>query len=401
VNPRIYQQSHRAKNVADIIVIGLGAVGSAVAHHAAKAGATVIGMDRFHPPHRHGSSHGATRITRLAIGEGHELVPVVQRSHALWRTLEAETGDALMHTTGGLIIASPSSDGRPYHGNTGFFEQTVRAAERLGIHHELLSADEIRHRFPAFTPVDGDRGYWERDAGILDPERCVAAQLKAAASRGADLRYDTTVHRIESAPDGSGAIVVTDSDTFHAAQVVLATGAWLPSMIPPEHRGRFAVQRQVLHWFHTDTPALYARDRCPVFIWMHGESGSAFYGFPMGDGYDGVKTATEQMEHATTPDAVDRVVSPEETTRTYRDHISGRLRGISAHTVHDATCLYTSTPDGRFVIDRHPRWPSVTIVSACSGHGFKHSAAIGEAVAQSVLGIEAVIDLSPFATLCV
>jgi len=105
------------------------------------------------------------------------------------------------------------------------------------------------------------------------------------------------------------------------------------------------------------------------------------------------------MEYATTPDAVDRAVSLEETSQTYQDHICGRLRGISAHTVHDATCLYTSTPDGRFVIDRHPDSPAVTIVSACSGHGFKHSAAIGEAVAQGALGIEAAIDLSPLATL--
>jgi sarcosine oxidase len=139
--------------------------------------------------------------------------------------------------------------------------------------------------------------------------------------------------------------------------------------------------------------------RCPVFIWMHGEDGAAFYGFPKADGYDGVKTATEQAEHATTPDTVDRVVTKEETALTYERHIRGRLRGVTPRSVHDATCLYTSTSDGRFVIDRHPEHRAVTIVSACSGHGFKHSAAIGEAVADGVLGRVPRVDLSPFATL--
>ena len=386
-------------DVADVAVVGLGAVGSAVAHHLAAAGAKVVGIDRFRPPHAHGSSHGATRITRLAIGEGDEFVPIVQRSHALWRALEAETGETLMITTGGLVIASAASDRRPYHGQAGFFEQTVGAAERFGIVHERLDADEVRHRFPAFAPADDERGYWERDAGILLPERCVAGQLQAAARHGADLRYDTVVHGIENEAGASGATVVTDAGRFAAAHVVVATGAWLPAMLPMAQRARFAVQRQVLHWFATDAPDLYVPDRCPVFIWMHGEDGAAFYGFPKADGYAGVKIATEQAERSTTPEAVARVVTKEETALTYDTHVRGRLRGVSSRSVHDATCLYTSTADGRFVIDRHPELACVTVVSACSGHGFKHSAAIGEAVADGVLGRVPRVDLAPFATL--
>ena len=387
-----------AAAVADVAVVGLGAVGSAVARHLAEGGARVIGVDRFRPPHEHGSSHGATRITRLAIGEGDDYVPIAQRAHVLWRELEARTGESLMATTGGLVIASAASDARPYHGQAGFFEQTVGAAERFGIAHERLDAAEIRRRFPAFVAADDERGYWERDAGILFPERCVAMQLQEAAAHGAELRYGVAVHHILEPRGAGGATLVTDQGAIAAAHVVVATGAWLPAMLPPAERARFAVQRQVLHWFATDALALYERRRCPVFIWMHGTEGASFYGFPTGDAYEGVKVATEQAEHATTPAAVQRAVTAEETALTFETHVRGRLRGVLARSVHDATCLYTSTADGRFVIDRHPELANVTVVSACSGHGFKHSAAVGEAVAEGLLGRPPRVDLSTFAT---
>jgi len=385
--------------IADVIVVGLGAVGSAVAHHLAAGGARVIGLDRFAPPHDQGSSHGATRITRLAIGEGEEYGPIVQRSHTLWRTLEAETGETLMTTTGGLLIASAASDRRAYHGKAGFFDRTVAAAARFGIAHERLDAAEIRHRFPALVPRDDERGYWERDAGILDPERCVAAQLQAARSRGADLRYGSVVERIERLPGSAGVMVITNVGRLSAAQVVIAAGPWLPTLLPAAQATRFTVQRQVLHWFAADEPALFAPGLCPVFIWIHGSDGASFYGFPKADGFDGVKVATEQTEHATTADSIDRVVTGEETALTFETHIRGRLRSVAPRSVHDATCLYTTTADGRFVVDRHPEWSNVTVVSACSGHGFKHSAALGEAVADSVLGKAPRVDLSSFATL--
>jgi len=388
-----------AGRAADVAVVGLGAVGSAVARHLAEGGARVIGLDRFRPPHEQGSSHGASRITRLAIGEGDAFVPIVQRSHALWRELESRTGESLMATTGGLVIASAASDARPYHGQAGFFEQTVGAAERFGIVHERLSADEIRRRFPAFMPRDDERGYWERDAGILFPERCVRAQLLQAAAHGADLRYRVKVSEIVAPQEGGGATLITDAGTIAAAHVVVATGAWLPAMLPVASAARFAVQRQVLHWFATDAPVLYEVGRCPVFIWMHGAEGQAFYGFPKANAHEGVKVATEQAEHATTPEAMQRSVSAEETALTFDTHVRGRLRGLSARSMHDATCLYTSTADGRFVIDRHPTLANVTVVSACSGHGFKHAAAVGEAVADGLLGRVPRVDLSMFATL--
>jgi sarcosine oxidase len=234
---------------------------------------------------------------------------------------------------------------------------------------------------------------------VLRPERCVAAQLQAARSRGADLRYGHVVERIDAVAGAGGATVFTNQGRLSAAHVVIAAGAWLPTLVAAPEAARFAVQRQVLHWFAADEPALFAPGACPVFIWIHGAAGASFYGFPMVDGHDGVKVATEQTERRTTADAIDRVVTAEETAHTFETHVRGRLRGVTPRRVHDATCLYTTTADGRFVIDRHPQWPDVTVVSACSGHGFKHSAAVGEAVADGLLGRTPRVDLSSFATL--
>jgi sarcosine oxidase len=184
---------------------------------------------------------------------------------------------------------------------------------------------------------------------------------------------------------------------------VLCTGAWLPGQVgAPLAAPRLRVLRQVLHWFATEQPGWYDPARCPVFIWLHGPRvEDAMYGFPLGDGQPGVKVATEQVVHETDPDAVDRGIAPAEVKAMFEQHLQGRLRGLLPRTVHGATCLYTMAADGRFVVDRHPRLDAVTIVSPCSGHGFKHSAGLGEAIAQRLLGETPFASLAPFALGCV
>ena len=380
--------------LADVVVVGLGAAGSAVLRHLARGGATVVGIDRHRPPHDKGSSHGGSRITRLAIGEGHAYVPLVQRSHVLWRELEVETGARLMETTGGLVIGAPAAEGAHFHGRPGFFERTLAAAERFDIAHERLDAAALERRWPALRPRGDERGYFEPEAGVLKPEACVEAQLESAARAGAVLRFDEAVQRLE--PLGTAAVrIVTDRATFEAAQVVLACGAWLPSLLSPDDVMPFRIQRQVMHWFATNTPELYRPGRFPVFIWMHG-AGAAFYGMPMVDGRDGVKVATEQDATTTTAETVERRVDASEVATVYDEHVRGRLVGVMPRSVHAATCLYTTLPEGRFLVDRHPALERVTVLSACSGHGFKHTAALGEAVADGLLGRERRVDLAPF-----
>jgi sarcosine oxidase len=190
-----------ARFVADVIVIGLGAFGSAVACQLARRGAAVIGIDRFHPPHDLGSSHGATRITRLAVGEGAQYVPFVQRSHQIWRVLESELGQPLHLRTGGLIMGS--GDGRAvHHGRPDFVQQTIDVAQRCGIAHEVLRAADIRDRYPQFLVRGDELAYCERDAGVLLPERCVAAQIESARAHGATLRLNEPVLSIRGAAGG-------------------------------------------------------------------------------------------------------------------------------------------------------------------------------------------------------
>jgi sarcosine oxidase len=178
---------------------------------------------------------------------------------------------------------------------------------------------------------------------------------------------------------------------------VLAAGAWLPGMLPASAADGYAVQRQALHWFRSAQPAWHAPDAMPPFVWMHGRAGEAFYGFPMIDDAAGVKLATEQSVCTTDPDDVERRVDAAESAALFESHVRGRLRGIDAATVRTAACLYTCRAEGRFLVDRHPSLEHATVVSACSGHGFKHSAALGEAVADRLAGRTPRVDLAPFA----
>ena len=381
--------------VSDTIVCGLGAFGSAALWQLAKRGAKVVGIDRLSPPHAMGSSRGETRITRLAIGEGEWYTPIVMRSHEIWREIERETGERLFEQTGMLVISSPARLATTHVEN--FFENTVLAAERFGIPHEMLDAATIRERFPQFRVRDNEVGYFEPGAGFLRPEACIRAQLALAERHGAEIRRDEAVRGFWS--EGGVVHLVTDRGEITARQLLLCAGAWLPRFLEPSLAGLFTVSRQTLHWFAVDAPIeRYAPPRFPVWIWELQESRHVIYGFPAIDGpHGGAKIATEEYEVTTTPESANRDVSEEESRAMYESLVAPYLPELGPRRVKAASCLYTVTPDFHFVIDRHPRVPEATIVSPCSGHGFKHSAAIGEALADIATGAHPRIDLSPFA----
>lgn len=378
----------------DVAVIGLGAMGSATLWHLAKAGVRVIGIDRHAPPHSHGSTHGETRITRCAIGEGEALVPLALRSHQLWRELEAETGADLLQQTGSLIIGRPDDKvHRP--GRTGFLDRSIAAARRFNIAHEVLSAAEIGHRFPNFRPQDGEVGYFEPGGGYLRAEACVAANLQLAQRHGATIMVDTRVDTL--AADSGGVTLGTAAGTIRAGKVAVTAGAWAAALLGAPFTPLLQPTRQVMHWFEVEPDHIETWQRSPVFMWPHGtDQDGFFYGFPSLDGAT-MKTADEFYGAASDPDAIDRVVPGEDSARMYRSHLADRLVGVSARAAKTATCIYTATPDSGFVIDWHPRLANVLAVSPCSGHGFKHSAAIGEVVSATLMGQESTLDLSPFA----
>jgi sarcosine oxidase len=383
----------------DAIVVGLGAAGSATLYQLARRGARVLGIDRFAPPHAFGSSTGETRITRIAVGEGEVYAPLAARSHELWRAIEAETGAELLTVTGALILGSRGSAAR-HHGVADFVGRTIECARRFGTPHEVLEAAAIAERFPQLGLRGDEVACLEPGAGFVRPERSIAAQLELARRHGASVATGTPVLGLDAAGNGDAVEVRTAEARLLAGQAVVTAGAWLPQLLDPVLAAPFRVYRQVQYWF--DVAAVHDRfrpDRFPVFIWMFGDGEhDYFYGFPAIDGpAGGIKLATEQYALAVEPDTVDRTVGEAEARAMFARCVAGRLRGVEGRMVRAKACLYTATPDRGFVVDRHPGLPRVLVASACSGHGFKHSAALGEAIAEQVLDGGSRIDLAPFA----
>lgn len=377
----------------DVAVVGLGAAGAATLYQLARRGVSVVGIDRFSPPHVYGSTHGDTRITREAIGEGESYTPLVRRSHAIWRELEADTGQDLLTQCGGLIIEAAGGGAAGHHRHE-FLASTIACANRYGIKHELLSAADVAGRFPQFAPDGDESAYYEPTAGFVRPERCVDAQLTVAARLGAEIHRDERVLAVE--PSGSGVRVRTDRGVHDAARLVLAVGPWVRDFVQPEQLRLFNVYRQVLAWFELEPAAVdHTPGAMPVFIWGLND-GSAFYGLPSIDSTREIKVATEELDNPTGADEASLDVDPAEPQALHDSLIRARLPGVSARCVRAARCLYTVTPDANFVIDDYPELPGVLLVSPCSGHGFKHSAGLGEAIAQRITTGTSEADLSPF-----
>ena len=351
-------------------------MGSAAAYHLAKRGARVLGLDRFRPPHVFGSSHGQTRIIREAYFEHPAYVPLVQRAYVLWEELAREAGTQLFMQTGGLMI------GRP--------ESAVVAGARLSaethrLPFEALSAAEIHQRFPALRPADDMIGILEPRAGILFPEKCIAAHLDNAA--GAQLNYHEQV--LGWRPQGRDLQVVTPRNTYACSRLVLSVGSWLKRLVPALP---LVVERQILFWFGSSDPGLFRPHRCPIHLWEH-SPGKYFYGFP--DLGNGVKVAGHHEGEITDPDKINRAVSPQE-IKDMQQLVLPFLPTLTGPCLESVVCMYTNTPDAHFLIDHHPSHPQVLLVSPCSGHGFKFSAAIGEVVADLVLDRPSRLDLSLF-----
>ena len=344
----------------------------------------MLGFDRFRPPHSMGSSHGGSRMIREAYYQGSLYVPLVQAAYESWRELERRTGQPLMHPTGGLMIGPPG--GRVFAG-------CLESARDHALPYEVLSPVDVRDRFPAFRMVDGTLAVFEPTAGILDLDACLRTSLEIAQEHGARLRYDEPVESWIAA--GSGVRIVTARGEYRARRLILAAGAWTDGVsggfpLPLE------VERTVQFWFEPASSEGAARlaPPSPVWVWEI-EDGDEWYGFPLAGGT--VKAGIHlQAGRTTTADGVDRVVSEGE--KTAMAGLLGRfLPDADGPCVGADVCLYTSTPDRRFVIDRHPRHPEVALFTGGSGHAFKFARVLGEILADLATDRAPRFDLSPFA----
>jgi sarcosine oxidase len=376
----------------DVAVVGLGAYGASALMHLAQSGIRVVGIDQFSPPHEMGSSHGETRITRESIAEGAQYIECVQRSHVLWRMIESEAGVDILRQCGGIIIdINPTS---VFHGVQGFARTSGELAKQYGITHELLSGREAKARFPGFAIGDGAVVYFEPGAGFVRPEVAIEAQLRLAQKSGAVVQTEMEVCELQRVP-GGGVRIIATSGTFEVGACLLTAGAWVKKFLPVKQSSIFTVTRQVLHWMPIQSGA-YNLGSSPIFIWDAGDGTDGHvYGFPSLDGVT-IKVATEVSSEDQSPDTVVRSVSPEEQMRFFNDYIARTLSYVSGPPSRSKVCLYTVVPESRFVVEQHPEISEVLVASCCSGHGFKHSAAIGEALAARLRGKHAKIDLSTF-----
>lgn len=365
----------------DVAVIGLGAVGSATLYQLSKTGAKVIGLDRFAPPHTLGSSHGETRITRLAVGEGEEYVALAKRSHEIWAELESITGEIIRTRTGGLLIDSGENPWAK-HGSEGFWERTVRFATNQQIEHRIPDLEEIATSFPAFQIPASGKIYQEKEAGFLKPELAIEIQLDLARKNGAEQRNDSPVQAIREKNDGYE--IILQNETLWVKKVVLTAGGWIKDFVSSEEKKKFKICRQVLHWLEIE-PGFTDWKAYPVWMWGFGGASEDFiYGFPSLDGVS-VKMASESFLDIGHPDLIDREVSEEEQQEFWKTKVQGKIKGLKNNFLKSTVCFYTVTEDAKFVIEPSNGREDFLWVSACSGHGFKHSAALGEVLANRIL----------------
>ena len=383
-----------SSNHYDLIVIGLGAMGSAALYQASKRGLRALGIDRFDPPHNMGSSHGETRITRQSIGEGEMYMPFIRRSDEIWRELESISGRKLFLQSGGLIIA-PQHEAARFHARGDFVELSARIAQNYGIAHEVLDADTVNERFPLLMLRPVDRAYYEPGAGVLRPELCIQTQLELALQGGCAIRRKETVNDFRA--DSNSVQVITNKGRYQADKLILSTGAWIADLLPEESGTGFGVYRQVIYWFEAEDINVFYPENFPYLIWIGDKREDFFSAFPAPrDGMQALKVVTEQYHKTTNADRIDREIHAEECDFMYQQLMAPRLKGVRNKVVRSEVCMYTVTADEHFVIDFHPDSKRVVIASPCSGHGFKHSPAVGETLVQLALDGQSEFDISAF-----
>ncbi len=361
----------------DAIVVGCGIMGASVSYNLAKRGLKVLDIERFGVNNENGSSHGKTRIIRLAYYEDPRYVPLLRKAYDIWREVELKTMKKLLLMTGGLMVGP--QDGPLVKG-------VLRSAGTHGLSCELLSAKEAEGRFEAFSLPEEFHAVYEKNAGVLFAEDCVRAYVGLGSEAGCEFRFS---EEVRSWRRGAESIEVETPLGRHlTSRLILCAGAWnrdlLGGSIP------LNCERQVPLWFPSGGMERFTASRMPIFI-MEDAPGSYYYGVP--EVGHGVKVARTHGGEISDPDRIRREVT-EEDVAPVSDFVSRRLRGLSSQPMASTTCLYTNTPDFNFVIGEHPDDSRVTILSACSGHGFKFASVLGEIAARTVTGDKQDCDIS-------
>ncbi len=351
----------------DVIVAGVGGMGSATIHELSSRGLKVLGLEKFNIPHNMGSSHGMTRIIRLAFREGSEYVPLARRSYELWRSLEQKVGEQLLYTTGSIHGGLPG---------TTAFESTLEACVTQKVTHEVLSGNEVSSRFPGYNFPDETKAVFQADGGFLVPERCIKGYVSISRELGAVIHEEEPL--LEWNPTSYGISAVTHRGVYTAEKLIITSGPWTGKLLP-ELAPLAVAERQVLAWFKPRNQEAFSPSNFPVFTLATNEG--SFYGFPSFDGYGFKLGKFHHFGEAVDPDNFSRTPTPEDEavlrgfTGTYFPDALGETEDM-------AVCLFTNSPDEHFIIGTLANYPQVSVAAGFSGHGFKFCSAVGEIMAD-------------------
>ena len=370
----------------DVAVVGLGAMGSATARHLAQRGQRVIGFDRFRPPHMFGSTHGDSRGIREAYYEDPSYVPFVRRAYDLWDELAETIGKPLFRQTGALTLGVEGAS---------MVRGVLASAHEHDIDVEVLDASELQSRYPAIETTDDLVGVLEKRGGMIDIDTALNGQLDQAARHGAELHFDEPVDRWlpDEMDDVESPITIhTAKGAYGAERMVVTAGAWNAGLVGKLNLP-LLVTRQVMFWFEPRrNPEQFQAGALPFWMWERGPQDFA-YGFP--DIGKGFKLGHHQPLDEVDPSGYDREIH-EADEANVRRWLERTFPDVGGRMLRAETCLYTNTPDAHFLIDIHPKRPNIVLASACSGHGFKFSPAIGEALADLSMLRETEHDLGLF-----
>ncbi len=369
----------------DAIIVGCGAYGSSVSYYLTSLGMKTLTIEQFNLNHNLGSSHGKTRIIRTAYAEGPIYVPLVIRARELWFELSKLCGKEVICLTGGLQVGR--ADGFLING-------AETSAKKHGIEYEKLSPSEIKDRFRGvFSPDKDQVGMYEKGAGVLFPERCIEAYVRLAEEKGAVFSFSNPLVKWTYNRSEGNFAVVTAGESYTSRYLVLTAGSWLSKLVPELALPLF-VERQNVFWMGAvkDRELLSPNLKMPIFIFEEGRE--LFYGIPdFGDGLKVGKHHGGQL--SSKPEDIDRTIRDED-ERELRTFLGKRIPSANGDVLASSVCIYTNTPDGNFIVDHHPEYENLWILSACSGHGFKFASSIGKTVADLIAGKGAEFDLAQF-----
>ncbi len=349
----------------DVIVIGMGAHGSAGLFHLAKKGLNVLGLEQFEQIHNNGSYHGLSRIIRMGLYEGDAYLTLAKRSFELWRELEKEYNEQILYMTGIINIGNNKSE---------VFKNTLNSAIKHNLDYKEMDSNEIMSNFPGFNLTSDLKGVYLKEGGFLDPEKAVKAHAQLAIKNEAKINYNEKV--LSWNDNGSHIEVLTTKATYKTKKLVIAGGAWNIDLfdIP---KLPLSIVRQVVGWFPSKDKSLFDKNKFPVWILQKDENHG--YGFPE-YGNSGLKIGIfNHLYEKIHPDKYNKNITPEDIkllsdfTNNFKDTEKGENYEV---------CMFTNTPDTNFILDKHPSSENCIIVSCCSGHGFKFSSVIGEIISD-------------------